>query len=500
MEDNKKETGLDPEAKTEKIESVTEKLEPTSDFQEPEGATSELPVTEIPTDKQKVAKLETAEKRIEKSLNKQSVEHNEGEVHDALIPLYERYELLGVVPTQEAFAEVCHNQNVGQHVIDMPKDPFRPTGKRNALIAVGCVAAAALIIAGSAFIYTSTHQPAVQPKQESKPAVAEVKQVEDPTIHAKVNCEGWDEETSTPIVLSIYEGDVKDTLTSTDENVTAPDPMAEKQVKAGVDTEITEITEKGTYTLAIVGSPVLEDGTIFNLPDPQVVEYDGEKGTSIELTLNAKPAEEVTEADIVAAQATAVAAGADTEKVTNAVNTANTKAANAQGGTVASGTTNAATKNNANKTGTTAPSGNNSNNNQNNNGNQAGNGGNQSGGEQTHQHSWTPVTQTVHHEAQYKTVHHDAEYKAVHHPAVTKGIIVCKDCGKEDVDADHLDAHILNGGSGSYYTKTITVTKAYDEKVKTADAWDEKVKTADAWDETKITGYKCSCGATKTAN
>ena len=489
MEDNKKENGFDPGAKTEKLDAVTEKLDSVSTPQEPAGTTSELPVTEIPTGKQKIAKLEAAEKRIEKSLNKQSVEHNEGEVHDALIPLYERYELLGAVPTQEAFAEVCHNQNVGQHVIDMPKDPFRPTGKRNALIAVGCVAAAALIIAGSAFIYTSIHQPASQPKQESKPAVAEVKQVEDPTIHAKVNCEGWDEETSTPIVLSIYEGDVKDTLTSTDENTVAPDPMAEKQVKAGVDTEITEITEKGTYTLAIVGSPVLEDGTIFNLPEPQVVEYDGEKGTFIELTLNAKPAEEVTEADIVAAQATAVAAGADTEKVTNAANTANTKAANAQGGTVASGTTNAATKDKATKTGTTAPSGNNSNN-QGNNGNQAGNGGNQGGNQQPHQHSWTPVTQTVHHEAQYKTVHHDAEYKTVHHPAVTKGIIVCKDCGKEDVDADHLDVHILNGGSGSYYTKTITVTKAYDEKV----------KTADAWDETKTTGYKCSCGATKPAN
>ena len=93
-----------------------------------------------------------------------------------------------------------------------------------------------------------------------------MKQVEDPTIHAKVNCDGWNQDTSTPIVLSIYQGDVKDTLTSTDENVTAPDPMAEKQVVAGEDTEITEITEKGTYTLAIVGSPMLDDGTLFNLP------------------------------------------------------------------------------------------------------------------------------------------------------------------------------------------------------------------------------------------
>lgn len=451
MEDNKKENGLDPEAKTEKMDQVTEELEAPFDSQESTTATSELPVTEIPTDKQKVAKLETAEKRIEKSLSKQSVEHSEGEVHDALIPLYERYELLGAVPTQEAFAEACRNQNVGQHVIDMPKDPFRPTGKRNALIAAGCVAAAAIIIAGSAFIYTSTHQPAAQPKQESKPAVAEVKQVEDPTIHAKVNCEGWDEETSTPIVLSIYEGDVKDTLTSTDENVTAPDPMAEKQVKAGVDTEITEITEKGTYTLAIVGSPVLEDGTIFNLPEPQVVEYDGEKGTSIELTLNAKPAEEVTEADIVAAQATATAVGADSTKVTNNIAVTTNNANNAQGGQM----------------------------------------------QQGHQHSWTPVTQTVHHDAQYKTVHHEAQYKTVHHDAVTKKVLICKDCGAEITDRSHSIEEARKGNSGSSYTATKTVQAAYDEKVLVSAAYDEQVLVSAAYDETVTTGYKCSCGATK---
>lgn len=475
MEGNKKETGLDPEAKTEKMDQVTEKLEATPDLQDPQGATSELPVTEIPTDKPKVAKPETAEKRIEKSLSRQGVEHSEGEVHDALIPLYERYELLGAVPTQEAFAEACRNQNVGQHVIDMPKDPFRPTGKRNALIAVGCVAAAALIIAGSAFIYTSTHQPTAQPKQESKPAVAEVKQVEDPTIHAKVNCEGWDEETSTPIVLSIYEGDVKDTLTSTDENTVAPDPMAEKQVKAGIDTEITEITEKGTYTLAIVGSPVLEDGTIFNLPEPQVVEYDGEKGTSSELTLNAKPAEEVTEADIVAAQATATAVGADSTKVTNNIAVTTNNANNAQGGQMQQGQQNSASKSEANKTGTTAPSGNN---------------------QQPHQHSWTPVMQTVHHDAQYKTVHHEAQYKTVHHDAVTKKVLICKDCGAEITDRSHSIEEARKGNSGSSYTTTKTVQAAYDEKVLVSAAYDEQVLVSAAYDETVTTGYKCSCGAT----
>lgn len=465
MEENNKQASLDPEAKTEKLEA-------TPADQGQADATEKLPATEIPADKPKVAKMETAEHRIEKSLAKQGVEHGEGDVHDALIPLYERYELTGAAPTQEAFAEACCNQNAGQHVKEMLKDPFCPTGKRNTLIAAGCVAAAALIIAGSAFAYSSTHQP--EPKQESEPAAAEVKQVEDPTIHAKVNCDGWNQDTSTPIVLSIYQGDVKDTLTSTDENVTAPEPMAEKQVVAGEDTEITEITEKGTYTLAIVGSPMLDDGTLFNLPEPQVVEYDGEHGASIEMTLTPKAAENVTEADIAAAQATAVAAGADAGKASNAANAANSKASSAQGGNVATGNSTAASKNNSNKTGVTAPS----------QGNQGGNtGSNQGGSAQSHQHNW--VAKTLHHDAVYEN-----QTTYVHHDAVTKDVMVCNDCGAEGIDRAHLKQETMNGGSGGYHVIKKTITAAYDEPVT------KSVLVSAAYDET--VGYYCStCGATK---
>lgn len=465
MEENNKQPGLDPEAKTEKLEAT-----PADKGQA--GATEKLPATEIPADKPKVAKMETAERRIEKSLSKQGVEHGEGDIHDALIPLYERYELTGAAPTQEAFAEACRNQAAGQHVKEMLKDPFCPTGKRNTLIAAGCVAAAALIIAGSAFAYSSTHQP--EPKQESEPAAAEVKQVEDPTIHAKVNCDGWNQDTSTPIVLSIYQGDVKDTLTSTDENVTAPEPMAEKQVVAGEDTEITEITEKGTYTLAIVGSPMLDDGTLFNLPEPQVVEYDGEHGASIEMTLTPKAAENVTEADIAAAQATAVAAGTDVGKASNAANAANSKASSAQGGNVATGNSTAASKNNSNKTGVTAPS----------QGNQGGNtGSNQGGSAQSHQHNW--VAKTLHHDAVYEN-----QTTYVHHDAVTKDVMVCNDCGAEGIDRAHLKQETMNGGSGGYHVIKKTITAAYDEPVT------KSVLVSAAYDET--VGYYCStCGATK---
>lgn len=468
MEENKKQPGLDQEAKTEKLEA-------TPADQGQADVTEKLPATEIPEDKPKAAKMETAEHRIEKSLAKQGVEHGEGDVHDALIPLYERYELTGAVPTQEAFAEACRNQSAGQHVKDMPKDPFRPTGKRNALIAAGCVAAAAIIIAGSAFIYSSSKvEPA--PIQSSSPvdATAVVESTEDHQVSVKVNCDGWNQDTSTPIVVSVYEGDVKDTLTSTDENTVAPDPLFTKEVKAGEKTTVDEINSEGTFTLAITGSPMLEDGTIFNLPEPQVIEYDGEHGSTIEMTLTAKAADQVTEADIVAAQATAVAAGVDTEKASNAANAANSKASSAQGGNVAAGNSTAASKNNSNKTGVTAPS----------QGNQGGNtGSNQGGSAQSHQHNW--VAKTLHHDAVYEN-----QTTYVHHDAVTKDVMVCNDCGAEGIDRAHLKQETMNGGSGGYHVIKKTITAAYDEPVT------KSVLVSAAYDET--VGYYCStCGATK---
>lgn len=479
MEENNKQAGLDPEAKTEKLEA-------TPADQGQADATEKLPATEIPADKPKVAKMETAEHRIEKSLAKQGVEHGEGDVHDALIPLYERYELTGAMPTQEAFAEACRNQSVGQHVKDMPKDPFRPTGKRNALIAAGCVAAAAIIIAG-AFAYCQLTKPA-EPTHTA-PSTATVQQKEDGKVSVKVNCDGWNADTSTPIVVSVYSGDVKDTLTSTDENTVAPDPLFTKNVEAGVETDLDDIKDNGTYTIAVTGSPILDDGTIFDLPEPQVVDFDTAKGASVEITLIAKAADQVTEADIAAAQAAAVASGADAEKVSAKASNATSKAASAQGGTVASGTANAATKSNANKAGTTIPSGNN--NQQGNNGNQ---GGNTTPSTPAHQHNWVPQTTTVHHDAVYKTetsyVHHDAVYE-------TRTVSVCVTCGAENPSLQHSKNHAMNGQSDQVreVEKKVLVKNAYDEPVT------KQILVSNAYDETVTTGYKCStCEATKPAN
>lgn len=440
MEENKKQETV---TETAPMPAANQSEQPT--VESPAVSYMEENVSAVDAKPQKIAKMETAEKRITKHLATQSITPQEESIRTALIPLYERYELTGAAPTQSAFAEACQDQQVGASVLEMPKDPFRPTGKRNALIAAGCVVAAAVIIAGGAFAYSQLTKPA-EPSHTT-PFTATVQQKEDGKVSVKVNCDGWNADTSTPIVVSVYSGDVKDTLTSTDENIVAPDPLFTKDVEAGVETDLDDIKDNGTYTIAVTGSPILDDGTIFDLPEPQVVDFDTAKGASVEITLIAKAADQVTEADIAAAQAAAVASGADAEKVSAKASNATNKAASAQGGT-----------------------------------------GNTT---QTHQHNWVPQTTTAHHDAVYKTetsyIHHDAVYE-------TRTVSVCVTCGAENPSLQHSKNHALNGQSDQVreVEKKVLVKNAYDEPVT------KQVLVSAAYDETVTTGYKCSdCGATK---
>lgn len=480
MEENKKQETV---TETAPMPAANQSEQPT--VESPAASYVEENVSAVDAEPQKIAKMETAEKRITKHLAAQNITPQEGSIHTALIPLYEHYELTGAAPTQSAFAEACQDQQAGVSVLEMPKDPFRPTGKRNALIAAGCVVAAAVIIAGGAFAYSQLTKPA-EPSHTT-PSTATVQQKEDGKVSVKVNCDGWNADTSTPIVVSVYSGDVKDTLTSTDENTVAPDPLFTKEVEAGVETDLDDIKDNGTYTIAVTGSPILDDGTIFDLPEPQVVDFDTAKGASVEITLIAKAADQVTEADIAAAQAAAVASGADAGKVSAKASNATNKAASAQGGTVASGTANAATKSNANKTGTTIPSGNN---NQQGN-NQGSNTGSSTGNTtQTHQHSYTiPVTKTETVPHQAETVYHPAQYETT-----TVAYYICS-CGAEFTSPSALSSHKESYGPGTGHGSSSVDERQTKKLVK--DAWTETTKAA--WTETvtKTIGYKCSCGDVK---
>ena len=141
---------------------------------------------------------------------------------------------------------------------------------------------------------------------------------------------------------------------------------------------------------------------------------------------------------------------------------------------------------------------------------------------ETHTVHHDAVTKIVHHDAEYKTVHHDAEYTQVWHDGTGHYEYVCHQCGARFLDYnaanDHLEGSLLNGGdciswygdwiydSDSYYEnvlvkeawdETVLAKAAYDETVVVKAAYDEVIVDKEAWDEEVISGYRCSCGATK---
>ena len=132
-----------------------------------------------------------------------------------------------------------------------------------------------------------------------------------------------------------------------------------------------------------------------------------------------------------------------------------------------------------------------------------------------HTHSWAAVTKTVHHDAVTKTVHHDAvtkqqtvtvvDQEAYDEPIYEGGYYICNRCGYYTKSGDEIGDHILDICGGGYHTGKIQVgTKHHDavthQETKTVvvtPAYDETVIVKQAYDETVVTGYKCSCGATK---
>lgn len=140
------------------------------------------------------------------------------------------------------------------------------------------------------------------------------------------------------------------------------------------------------------------------------------------------------------------------------------------------------------------------------------NGGNSNSGstgdnKPAHTHSWEAVTKTVHHEAETKTVHHDAVTKIETVTVVDKEAwdepiyeyrTICNKCGKDITDS--VDYHYAFECDGSYSNKKVQVGTKHHAAITHQEekpAWDETVIVKPAWDETVITGYKCSCGATK---
>ena len=379
---------------------------------------------------------------------------------------------------------------------------------------------AALLIGGGG--YAITH--AGWTGKATVPAVSQSKDDEeqDMALILEVKADGWDADTSTPVIAHIEDEDGEvDFYTAI---------AANKQVTV-------KVGKSGTYTVTFI-SPVNADGSIYKVPSKKVTAGKADKKTaSTDVTFNKVDADKVTKDDLTAIAkdvAAAVKKGDSTltgdkgaevvkkfedniKKNPNADADAVEKESEKAQETAKEDTSDAKTPetsdNKKNDSGSKNDSGNNGSGNKSDSkpsGNN--NGGNSSSGSNSgsttkkddtpaHQHDWVAQTKTVHHDAQYTTVHHDAVTHQVWHDPVTEEHYICNQCGA-DITSDpwgHINNSLMNGGNcGSYHSTYVTVKQGYYETVTDQAAYDEQVQVSKAWDETVTTGYKCSsCGATK---
>lgn len=388
----------------------------------------------------------------------------------------------------------------------------REFSRKQVCVAGAGILCAALLIGGGA--YAISH--ASWTGDSNAPAVSQSKDDEkqDMVLTLEVKADGWDADTSTPIIAHIEDADGKvDFYTAI---------AANKQVTV-------KVGKSGTYTVTLI-RPVNADGSTYKAASSKVkAGKDDKKTNGTVITLEKVDADKVTKDDLTAIAkdvAEAVRMGDSTltgergVKVVNIFQTNISSNPNADTDAVEKETGKAEETAKEDKSDAKTPetsdnkkndSGNNGSGNKSDSKPSGGSGnsgsGSSSGGSSNkddtpaHQHNWVAQTKTVHHDAQYKTVHHDAQYKTVHHDAVVKYVSICNNCGADITgnEAAHFKNSLLNGGNcGSCHEESRTVQAAYDEQVKVSDAYDEQVQVSAAWDETVTTGYKCSsCGATK---
>lgn len=372
---------------------------------------------------------------------------------------------------------------------------------------------AALLIGGGA--YAISH--ASWTGDSNAPAVSQSKDDEkqDMVLTLEVKADGWDADTSTPIIAHIEDADGKvDFYTAI---------AANKQVTV-------KVGESGTYTVTLI-PPVNADGSTYKAASSKVkAGKDDKKTNGTVITLEKVDADKVTKDDLTVIAKDVAAAvkkgdstltgdkGAEVVKKfednikknpnanADAVEKESEKAQETAKEDKSDAKTPETSDNKKNDSGSKNDSGNNGSGNKSDSKPSGGSGnsgsGSSSGGSSkkddttAHQYNWVAQTKTVHHDAQYKTVHHDAVTHQVWHDAVTEEHYICNQCGA-DITSDpwgHLDAY----DHGGYHSSYVTVKQGYYETVTDKAAYDEQVQVSAARDETVTTGYKCSgCGATK---
>ena len=394
----------------------------------------------------------------------------------------------------------------------------REFSRKQVCVAGAGILCAALLIGGGA--YAISH--ASWTGDSNAPAVSQSKDDEkqDMVLTLEVKADGWDADTSTPIIAHIEDADGEvDFYTAI---------AANKQVTV-------EIGESGTYSVTLI-PPVNADGSTYKAASSKVkAEKDDKKTNGTVITLEKVDAGKLTKDDLTAIAkdvAAAVKKGDSTltgdrgaavakkfedniKKNPNADADAVEKESEKAQETAKEGKSDAKTPetsdNKKNDSGSKNDSGNNGSGNKSDSKPSGGSGnsgsGSSSGGSSkkddttAHVHKYDIYHPAVTHT---ETVHHPAvtHTETVHHPAVThtESRSICNGCG-EDItgnERSHAKAAALAGnyacGSCHSEPRTVTDSAAWDETVTVTDskAWDETVTVTDS-----PAYYTCSCGARK---
>lgn len=382
--------------------------------------------------------------------------------------------------------------------------PFMLFGRkfsRKQVCAAGAgILCAALLIGGGA--YAISH--ASWTGDSNAPAVSQSKDDEkqDMVLTLEVKADGWDADTSTPIIAHIEDADGEvDFYTAI---------AANKQVTVRVG-------KSGTYTVTFI-SPVNADGSIYKVSSKKVTAGKADKKTaSTGVTFNKVDADKVTKDDLTAIAKDVAAAvkkgdstltgdkGAEVVKKfednikknpnadADAVEKESEKAQETAKEDKSDAKTPETSDNKKNDSGSKSDSGNNGSGNKSDSKPSEGSGNSGSGSisdgsskkddTTAHQHKWVAQTKTVHHDAQYKTVHHDAVTHQVWHDAMTEEHYICNQCGA-DITSDpwgHINNSLMNGGNcGGYHSIYVTVKQGYYETVTDKAAYDEQVQVSAA--------------------
>ena len=372
---------------------------------------------------------------------------------------------------------------------------------------------AALLIGGGA--YAISH--ASWTGDSNAPAVSQSKDEEkqDMVLTLEVKADGWDADTSTPVIAHIEDADGEvDFYTAI---------AANKQVTV-------EVGESGTYSVTLI-PPVNADGSTYKAASSKVkAGKDDKKTNGTVITLEKVDADKVTKDDLTAIAkdvAEAVKKGDSTltgdkgaevvkkfedniKKNPNADADAVEKETGKAEETAKEDKSDAKTPetsdNKKNDSGSKNDSGNNGSGNKSDSkpsGSNNSNSGSSSKKDDTpaHVHKYDIYHPAVTHT---ETVHHPAvtHTENVHHPAVThtESHSICNGCGADitGYERNHAESAMLAGNAacGAWHSepRTVTDSAAWDETVTVTDskAWDETVTVTDS-----PAYYTCSCGARK---